>query len=251
MKQLAILVGEGIECEKESHLFFERTGVFESIQFVSVAKLLKNGRKETEFLKTGDFLFIPGGFSFADHFGAGRLLAYQLQESGLFNSAEEIGWNVLGVCNGFQMLCAAAKFGPQTRLLENRSQAKRFGFHNRWVSLSTGGLLAEEGLRLPVRHGEGRLFFEDALPANVQAFLYYTDPDFENGSKDSIAGLSSQVSKARYWGMMPHPEIAQMPLHDPDVVGAEFFERFRDKVLNLDGDGMKLWKMILEYGEPK
>lgn len=247
MKRLAILVGEAIECEKETYRFFKAINFVENIEYVPVKDLLDQ-KFTFENYQKGDGVFLPGGFAFADHFGAGKLLAYWLKKAKVFEQVEDKGLHVFGACNGFQMLCCSGVFGEGVSLEPNMRDGKRIGFVDRWVTLTTEGPLPESTLRLPVRHGEGRLVFEK-LPSHVQAFIKYADPNFENGSREKIAGLMAKRKDSTYWGLMPHPEVALYPLMDPDIVGAEYFPKFRAALRENTGDGVNLMTAIFKYLE--
>jgi phosphoribosylformylglycinamidine (FGAM) synthase-like amidotransferase family enzyme len=244
--KLAIVIGEGIECEKETAHFFSKLAIPEKIEMLPVKELV-SGNFDFANYKAGDLVFLPGGFSFADHFGAGKLLAYWLKQAKVFERIEEKGLHVMGVCNGFQMLCAAGIFGEGVSLEPNLKEGRRLGFVNRWVKVKVGDWLATDcELRLPVRHGEGRLLVRK-FEENVKPFLSYADPNFENGSHERIAGLMAKRGKSTYWGMMPHPEIALRPLQDPDVAGPEYFPKFRHELAALTGDGVKLIAAIMKH----
>jgi phosphoribosylformylglycinamidine synthase len=247
-RQLAILTGEGIECEKETKRFFETLKTFSNIKYLSVQETLNNPSVLNEY-KKGDCLFIPGGFSYADHFGAGKLLAYTLHRSNFFDKIQNKGMHVFAVCNGFQVLTAAGIFGNNVSLEPNKLHDKRLGFCNRWIQTQSCGALEENFFQLPVRHGEGRLVIKEnsTLSSNVEAFLLYQDNHFDNGSDHNIAGLVANHGSSYFWAMMPHPEIALFPLTHPDVVGPEYFPKLRHTLKEAQGDGVKLFEKIFTF----
>ena len=236
-----ILTGEGIECENEASRFFSRPELGFQTEFLPLPKLLTGGTDRLD-LQRGDWIFLPGGFSFADHFGSGRLLAYQLKRTGLLERALKTGAHLMGICNGFQVLAETGLFGD-VRLRPNEVDGHRIGFTNRWVRCESR-LTNGRTLRLTVRHGEGRLVTQ-GLPDHVQVILKYADESFSNGSRDSIAGLEARVEASRVIGMMPHPEVGGRPLDDPDAVGAETFPQFRGNLLIGEGDGLLFMKALL------
>jgi phosphoribosylformylglycinamidine (FGAM) synthase-like amidotransferase family enzyme len=240
-----ILTGFGIECEKESLRAFAAPELGLEVSELPVPFLLRKP-EALDDLKAGDFVFFPGGFSFSDHFGSGRLLAHELKKTGAIERLTARGVHLMGVCNGFQVLASAGLFGAKTRLEHNEVEGKRLGFINRWVHCKLEG--AGTGVRLPVRHGEGRLVFDGAtssaaLPAGVSVFLRYED--FDNGSWQQIAGLRAQVGRSLVFGMMPHPEIALRPIEDPDVFGTDVFAEHRPPLAQRSAGGMTVLKYLV------
>jgi len=182
-------------------------------------------------------LVLPGGFSYGDALGAGRLLATDLRwlfqdELGHFILS---GKPVLGICNGFQALVKSGwlpgppQDGIQATLTRNASNR----FECRWVWLEpdpqspcifTRGLV--ERIHCPVAHGEGRFIPRDdavleQLRAGRQIALTYvaasggpaTYPDNPNGSTAGIAGICNE--QGNVLGLMPHPEDHVIPEQHP------------------------------------
>lgn len=269
-----VLRGEGIECEVESFRAFRSVGV-PAVEYLNVPDVLGDSQNMIKRLHRGDLVFFPGGFSFADHFGAGKLLSFRLQSVGFFEATRKAGVHVMGVCNGFQMLTEAGLFGD-VRLKPNRDrQGRAFGFCNRWVTTELMGPLAPiaQGLvpksrvnmqgggpqlSLPVRHGEGCLlgmWNDHTIP-----FLRYLD--FYNGSREDVAGLMATESSGSSGlssgssglnrvviGMMPHPEIALRMADHPDGVGAEYLMSDPKIVTEFNGSGAVLLRSICRYLE--
>lgn len=248
MKNFYILTGEGIECEKESLRFFSQEKFSLKCQYLPVADLLHQKVSLDDLFQVGDYLFLPGGFSFADHFGSGRLLAYRLKKINLFQKLFDRGVHLMGICNGFQVLMQAGLFGEQLSLRANRNREDQgMGFTNRWVKLQTSGPLEGADYEIVVRHGEGRVHLDGDFPKDVSCFLRYNDEVFSNGSHEAMAGLLAKHGKSRVWGMMPHPEIAFRPINHPDTATVVYPSRNQAQYMLPDGDGSKLMHAILQY----
>lgn len=155
-----------------------------------------------------DAVIIPGGFSYGDYLRCGALAA----QSAVMTSVKEfakMGKPVLGICNGFQILCEAGLL-PGV-LIRNEKQK----FIDRWVELEVKSvnpffaknLPAGHKMKLPIAHGEGRLFIPEEQFVKMkpsQIWLTYTENP--NGSMKDIAGLSNEAGNVV--GLMPHPERA-------------------------------------------
>jgi len=248
MRKVLILSGEGIECEKESARFFENLEC--KVEMAPMPKILQKKIAPAESLRKNDWFFLPGGFSFSDHFGSGRLLAYELRRSGLLEALFKKGVHVMGFCNGFQVLTECGVFGQGVKLEANRHGEKPMGFTNRWIHCAGLGLLAGSAFNFTVRHGEGRLTRPgDTWDSNVSPILSYNDPSFDNGSVEKIAGLMARVGSSYVFGLMPHPEIALRPLDGPDACGPEFMPSFRASLLKAEGDGVRFMKNLFKEAE--
>lgn len=174
-------------------------------------------------------LALPGGFSYGDALGAGRLLALDL--AGWFadqlREARAAGLPVIGICNGFQALVKAGLLpGDQPASLTTNGNGR---FECRWVELLPGSDSVwtkdlSEPLRCPVAHGEGRFVSGDAdalVVADRVAFRYGRSgqaaagayPDNPNGSDADIAGVVDETGLVL--GLMPHPEDHVFARQDP------------------------------------
>lgn len=177
-------------------------------------------------------LGLPGGFSYGDALGAGRLLGLDLATwfGDELQAAVDRGMPMIGVCNGFQALVRAGVLpggGGAAVLTGNRSGR----FECRWVTLDIASAssvwtsLVSEPLRCPVAHGEGRLVVDDpdVLHARGLVAARYVDdkgeaaggayPANPNGSVDDIAGLVNATGTVL--GLMPHPEDHVLARQDP------------------------------------
>ena len=169
-----------------------------------------------------DCVFVPGGFSYGDYLRCGAVAALSPVMGAVKEFAAK-GGLVIGVCNGFQILCEAGLL-PGVLL---RNQGLRFvckyvhlRVENSNTRFTCSGKTGQV-LRIPVAHGEGNYHCEDStlreMEKNGQIILRYCGPDGArapefnpNGALDDIAGIVSREGNVA--GMMPHPERACEPL---------------------------------------
>jgi phosphoribosylformylglycinamidine synthase subunit PurQ / glutaminase len=162
-----------------------------------------------------DGIVVPGGFSYGDYLRAGAIARFSPAMEAVAELAAA-GGPVLGICNGFQVLCEAGLL-PGALL---RNQELRF-------ICKQADLLDDEGnvLSIPMKHGEGRYYAPaemlDQLEANGQVAYRYADGHNSNGSVRDIAGVRSE--RGNVVGLMPHPEHAVDPLTG-SIDGRKVFE---------------------------
>lgn len=164
--------------------------------------------RDLSAFSTEDCIVLPGGFSYGDYLRCGAVARFSPMMQSVIEFANK-GGKVLGVCNGFQILCEAHLL-PGV-LLRNANQ--QFICKNVYLR----GADSAQALKIPIAHGEGRYFADDAtldgLEANGQVLFRYCDADGEitaaanpNGALRNIAGIRNEAGNV--FGMMPHPERA-------------------------------------------
>ena len=163
--------------------------------------------KDLSMFTTDDCIILPGGFSYGDYLRCGAIARFSPMMQSVIEFANK-GGKVLGVCNGFQILCESGLL-PGV-LLQNANQ--QFVCKNVFIKNDDG-----EALKVPIAHGEGRYHADEAtlneLEANGQVIFRYCN---ENGTIDTaanpngairnIAGIRNKQNNV--FGMMPHPERA-------------------------------------------
>lgn len=221
--KVLVLYGYGINCDNETKRGFELAGG--EPERVHLNQLISGEKK----LKDYQILAMPGGFSFGDDLGAGKVLAIKIKQNLTQDLQEFIEDEklLIGICNGFQAMVKLDVL-PASTLTFNDSGR----FEDRWVYLRvnqkspcvwTKGI---ETLYLAVRHGEGKFIFaseevkEKAIRQN-QIVLQYADekgnlagyPWNPDGAQLNIAGICDETG--RILGMMPHPEGFLIPQNHP------------------------------------
>ncbi len=166
----------------------------------------------------GDCIVLPGGFSYGDYLRPGAISRFSPVMESVIQFAQEGGF-VLGICNGFQMLCEAHLLPGA--LVKNTNQ--KFICKNTFVRVeTTNAPLTSESdkgkvLKIPVAHADGRYHIDEENLAEMQnnncILLRYctkkgtlTDDANVNGSVDNIAAITNR--EGNIFGMMPHPERA-------------------------------------------
>jgi phosphoribosylformylglycinamidine synthase len=219
---IAVLQFPGSNCDQDAfHLFASGLGL--PTRYV--------WHKERS-LGGADLVVVPGGFSYGDYLRCGAIARFSPVMAAVRDHAES-GGLVLGICNGFQILCEAGLLPGA--LIRNSSLEYR---------CMTCALRVEEAggafnprtvggrVRLPIGHGEGNYRIDEAglrsLEENRQVLLRYEDNP--NGSLGSIAGVRSRAGNV--FGMMPHPDRA--------------FERFHPST-----DGLRVARAVLSAKFPE
>jgi phosphoribosylformylglycinamidine synthase I len=189
-------------------------------------------------LPSYDCIVLPGGFSYGDYLRTGAIARFSPVMEAVVRHAEA-GKPVIGICNGFQVLCEAHLL-PGALMRNDSLQYRCEWVHLRVENAGTPFTAAcEPGqvLRIPISHGEGRYFADtatlDELEASGRVVFRYSMANGDvtpeanpNGSERNIAGIVNE--RGNVLGMMPHPERACEPL-----MGGE--------------DGLLLWRSVVEW----
>ncbi len=179
-------------------------------------------------LSRADAVVVPGGFSFGDYLRCGAIARFSPVMAALKVFADS-GGPVLGVCNGFQILCEAGLLpGALVRnaCLEFRCQLVDLAVEQ--TDGPFGRTALGQSLRLPIAHGEGNYRADEAtlqqMQQNGQILFRYAPPTGNpNGSLADIAGIRNPAGNVM--GMMPHPERAVTDFH-PNTHGRGVLEAF-------------------------
>ena len=166
--------------------------------------------KDLSMFSTEDCIVLPGGFSYGDYLRCGAIARFSPMMQSVIEFANK-GGKVLGVCNGFQILCESGLL-PGVLL---RNSQQQFVCNNIFMK----DVVSETSvaLKIPVAHGEGRFFANEATIAAMemhrQIIYRYCDEKGNinsaanpNGAIHNIAGICNKARNV--FGMMPHPERA-------------------------------------------
>jgi phosphoribosylformylglycinamidine synthase len=246
-----VLRAPGTNCDEETEAAWRQAGA--EAETWHVGRLLEDPQALDGF----QILTLPGGFSYGDDLGAGRILATRLGTvlGDALRRFHDRGGLILGICNGFQVLVKAGLLpgGPSpcaATLTKNDSGH----YESRWVRMAPASRLSpfvtdSEAIELPVGHGEGKFVVSDpraleALDAAGQVVLRYVDdagrptqayPANPNGSQGAVAGLCDPTG--RVFGLMPHPDRFTDPLHHP---------RWTRRALTREPDGLRLFRNAVD-----
>ena len=179
--------------------------------------------KDISMFSTQDCIVLPGGFSYGDYLRCGAIARFSPMMKSVIDFANN-GGKVLGVCNGFQILCESGLL-PGVLL---RNAGQQFVCKNVFIKDEK-----DIALKIPVAHGEGRYHASDevlqSLKTNNQVIYTYCDAAANitqqsnpNGAIENIAGICNETRNI--FGMMPHPERAcSKTLNNTD--GQQVFNR--------------------------
>jgi phosphoribosylformylglycinamidine synthase I len=205
--RIAVVTFPGSNCDDDCHHVFGQ---------VLGHDTQRVWHKETKLPQGTDAVVLPGGFSYGDYLRCGAIARFSPIMQAVVSFAKD-GGTVLGICNGFQILCEAGLLPGA--LLRNRSQ--RFICETVPIRCETVDTRLTQNatlgqvLNIPIAHADGNYFIDDdglsRLEDEGQVLFRYCSPEGEvgdihnpNGSKGNIAGITN--SGRNVFGMMPHPE---------------------------------------------
>lgn len=176
-------------------------------------------------LKNVDAVILPGGFSYGDYLRCGAISRFAPVMKLVIEAADK-GMPVLGICNGFQVLCESHLLpGALTRnsnlhFLCRDQEIEIVNNTTAWTTSFTSG----EKITIPLKNGEGSFQCDDKtlalLEDNGRVIARYVGEN-PNGSRNLIAGITNE--RGNVVGLMPHPEHAIDPLTGPTAQGLGFF----------------------------
>ena len=206
--KFGVVVFPGSNCD------MDMVYVLRNIMNLSVVKLWH----KSEDLKGCDFIILPGGFSFGDYLRSGAIANYSPVMKKIVEHANNGGY-VMGICNGFQILCESNLL-PGT-LLHNTNH--KFICKNIYLKTMTNNSKISNlydksvAIKIPIAHGEGKYYADEKTLSDIikndQVLFKYCDENAKvvkdanpNGSELNIAGICNK--QRNVFGMMPHPERA-------------------------------------------
>ena len=206
--KIGVVIFPGSNCDRDTlHVF----------QNVLEQEAVPVWHKEKNISSDIDCIVLPGGFSYGDYLRSGAIARFSPVMQAVVDFGKQ-GGLVVGICNGFQILCESHLLPGA--LLHNQNQ--QFICKNVYIkpeqftSAMTAGL-KDRAYKIPIAHGEGR-YYADAetlqlLNKNKQVLFRYCDANGDvvadanyNGSTESIAGIMNE--QGNVFGLMPHPERA-------------------------------------------
>ena len=222
----AVIVFPGSNCDRDLAV---------AIRDVTGTAPIMLWHRETELPDGIGLIAVPGGFSYGDYLRSGAMAARSPVMKAVVQAAAR-GVPVLGICNGFQILCEAGLLPGAL----GRNRDMHFLCRDEWLRVENTGTAwtsrfeAGAEILIPLKSGEGRYM---AAPETIEqlegegrvVFRYASEAP--NGSTNDIAGICS--ADGRVVGLMPHPEHAIEPLTGPSDDGLGLFLSALDSVVRV------------------
>jgi len=208
MNKFGVVIFPGSNCDQD---------MIYVLRNVMKQEVVELWHKDTD-LKGCDFIILPGGFSYGDYLRSGAIARFSPIMEKVIAFANNGGY-VMGVCNGFQILCEAGLLPGA--LLHNTE--RKFICKNVYIKVQNNNTLittqipSNKTLKIPIAHGEGKYYADEEtlkkLNLNKQILFRYCDENGNitaeanpNGATENIAGVCNEGKNV--FGMMPHPERA-------------------------------------------
>jgi len=252
--KVLVLTGYGINCDYETQHAFNLVGA--EAKRVHINDIID----KIENLEDYQIIAFPGGFSFGDDIGSGKVLANKIKFN-IFNELQRFIDDdklIIGICNGFQSMVKLGilpafdkDYRKQTVTLTFNDSGR---FEDRWIYLKANPksncvfTKNIDIIYLPVRHGEGKFVANEELlkrldKSNQVVFQYVNEkgnlaeyPWNPNGSLKNIAGICDETG--RLFGLMPHPEAHLYGTNHP---------RWTREKLADEGMGVKIFRNAVEF----
>ncbi|MCK4551046.1 MAG: phosphoribosylformylglycinamidine synthase subunit PurQ [Candidatus Aenigmarchaeota archaeon] len=258
-----VINGAGINCEFETAYALETAGA--NVDMVHVNKILEGSGN---VLENYQMLVLPGGFSYGDEIGAGKILGDNLK-SKIGDYLQQFindGYLVKGICNGAQTIVkmgyAPGSDGVQTATITTNASGR---FVDRWVELefdekSPASKIFTKGIKLmklPIRHGEGWFVFDpgvyEEIVKNHQVVARYVDGEarenlhYSPKPENDVAIICNK--EGNVFDTMPHPEGYQFLGQSPGWPMEREKLRRSGKPINAKapGPGQKVFDNMVEY----
>lgn len=205
MKNIAVILFPGTNCDTDTQYAFEKLG--HKVEII--------WHKEEKLPANCDLVVVAGGFSYGDYLRSGAIARFSPIVAAIIEFANK-GGKVLGICNGFQILTEAGllpgalKRNKDLHFISKHHNLKVMNADNDFLGKLSNG----DVVNIPIAHADGNYFADEAtmkeIKANNQILLQYCDEEGKqldpNGSVESIAGVCN--SNKNVFGLMPHPERA-------------------------------------------
>lgn len=197
--KIAIIRFPGTNCEFDTEYAYQKLGAETTLIW----------HKEDALPAETDLVVLPGGFSYGDYLRSGAIARFSPIMNSIIEYANN-GGNVLGICNGFQVLLevnllpGAMKHNENLHFVSKYAELNVVDAENTFLkNFKTG-----DKINIPIAHAEGNYYVDAAklasMKQNGQVLLRYTDNP--NGSVEDIAGICNE--RKNVFGLMPHPERA-------------------------------------------
>ena len=244
--KFGVIVFPGSNCDRDMvHVLGEVMGC--------EVKTIFHKETSLEGFSNRDCIILPGGFSYGDYLRTGAIARFSPIMAAVIEFANN-GGKVFGICNGFQILCEAGLL-PGALLVNTNMKYNCKNIHIKAQtkdSMLTQGMKPGTVLKVPIAHGDGRYFADEAtlktLKEKDQVIFRYcdalgnpTESANPNGSVENIAGICNEGRNV--YGMMPHPERAS----EEDMGNTDGRQIFESLILSVLQSELEPRKAVSSY----